>query len=292
MFLRLVVGFSNLERCKLSPPNAYINSYRAILWRYQTLRGDRRSRVYDDDIPQQAEEAYDKLAGWYSARKRGSYEFRIQLPAILDLLGDLRGKSLIDVGCGPGAYSIEFAGRGADVLGVDISRKMLEKAKSNAKTTNTTVALQKADLHSLPYADGSFDVAVLILTILNSRIVEETARVLKPGGLLLFSDTHPIIESKGRWERDDIGAGRIVEDYFLEDKREWRIKPGSRGTITLKYHARTIERCVNLIADAGFKILRIAEPKPGEDVRKNDQVHYDRCSRVPFFIIYLAERNP
>jgi SAM-dependent methyltransferase len=256
------------------------------------LNGDGKLQVYDDDIPQEAEEAYDKIADWYSTRKKGSYEFKIQLPAILDLLGDLRGKSLIDVGCGPGVYSIEFAGRGADVLGVDISRKMLEKAKSNAETMNTTVALQKADLHSFPYADGSFDVAVLILTILNSRIVEETARVLKPGGLLLFSDTHPIIESKGRWEGDDIGAGRIVEDYFSDDKREWRIRPGSRRTVTLKYYVRTIEQCVNLIADAGFKILRIAEPKPGEDVRKSDQVHHDRCSRVPFFIIYLAERNP
>lgn len=255
------------------------------------MNSDGEFRVYDDDVPEQAEEAYDGIADWYSARKRGSYEFKIQLPAILNLLSDLRGKSLIDIGCGPGAYSVEFARRGADVLGVDISRRMLDKARNTAKMTNLTLTLQKADAHSLPYADDSFDVAVLILTILNSKMVEEAARVLKLGGLLLFSDTHPIIESKGRWEGDDIGAGRIVEDYFSQDKREWRTKPSPRRTIILKYYTRTIEQCVNMIADAGFKILRILEPKPGKDVKKNDQAHYDICSRVPFFIIYLAERN-
>ena len=105
---------------------------------------------------------------------------------------------------------------------------MLDKARDSTEMANMNLTLQKADAHSLPYTDDSFDVAVLILTILNSKMVEEAARVLKPGGLLLFSDTHPIIESKGRWEGNDIGAGRIVEDYFLQDKREWRIKPGPR----------------------------------------------------------------
>jgi ubiquinone/menaquinone biosynthesis C-methylase UbiE len=257
------------------------------------LSSNEKSRVYDDEVPEQAEEAYDEIADWYSARKRGSYEFKIQLPAILNLLGDLRGKSLIDIGCGSGAYSVEFAERGANVLGVDISRKMLDKATDNAETANVKLKLQKADAHSLPYTDESFDVAVLILTILNSQMVEEAARVLKPSGLLLFSDTHPIIESKGGWERNDVGAGRIVEDYFSQDKGEWRIKPSPGRTITLKYHTRTktFEQCVNMIADGGFKILRIVEPKPGKDVKKSDPVHYDRCSRVPYFVIYLAQKH-
>lgn len=247
--------------------------------------------MYDDDVPEQAEKAYDEIADWYSARKRGSYEFKILLPAILNLLNNLRGKSLIDIGCGPGVYSAEFAKRGARVLGLDISRKMLDKARSNAKMTNVKLTLQKADAHFLPFMGESFDIAVLILTILNAKMVQEAARVLKPDGLLLFSDTHPIIESKGKWESNGIGAGRIIEDYFSQDKREWRIEPFPRRTVTLKYYTRTIEQCVDIIADAGFKILRIAEPKPRTDVKKSDLLHHDRCSRVPYFIIYLAQKR-
>jgi len=186
---------------------------------------------------------------------------------------------------------VEFAKRGAIVASLDISRKMLDKAKINAKTTNAKLTLQKSDAHFLPFVDESFDIAVLILTILNAKMVQEVARVLKPSGLLLFSDTHPLIESKGKWENDGIGAARIIEDYYSQDKREWRIEPDPGQTVTLKYHTRTIEQCINLIADTGFKILRIAEPKPGRNVEKDDLLHYDRCSRIPYFIVYLAQKH-
>lgn len=250
-----------------------------------------RFRVYDDDIPEQAEKGYDTIADWYSLRKRGSYEFKILLPTILNLLGNLHRKNLIDIGCGPCAYSVEFAKREAKVFGLDISRKMLDKAKNNAETTNMKLTLLKADAHFLPFMNESFDLAVLILTILNAKIVQEAARVLKPDGLLLFSDTHPIIESKGRWESNGMDARRIIEDYFSQDKREWRIEPSPGRTVIFKYCTRTIEQCVNMIVDTGFKILRIAEPKPGTDVRKSDLMHYDRCSRISYFIVYLAQKH-
>ena len=250
-----------------------------------------RFRVFDDDIPEQAKEAYDELADWYSARKKDSYEFKILLPVILNLLGNLRGKSLVDVGCGSCAYSVEFAKRGADVYGVDISQKMLEKAMHNANMRNVRLELQKADMHSLPYKDGRFEIVILTLTILNTKIVQEASRVLKSHGLLLYADTHPIIEARGSWESDKFGTPIIIEDYFSGEKREWRIKHAPGEKIVLKYYTRTIEQCVNMLADAGFKILRIAEPKPGNDVEKGDPIHYDRCSRIPYFIIYLAQKH-
>ena len=73
------------------------------------MNTDDKFRVYDEDIPEHAEGFHDEIAVWYSERKRSSYEFRIQLPVILKLLGDLQGKRLIDICCGPGVYSVEFA---------------------------------------------------------------------------------------------------------------------------------------------------------------------------------------
>jgi len=255
------------------------------------LNSNEKFRVYDYDMPEQAQEAWDKLANWYSARKKGTYEFKIQLPAILNLLGNLRGKSLIDLCCGPGTYSVEFAKRGANVLGIDLSQKMLDKAKNNAKIADVKLTLQKADVHLIPCPDNSFDIAVIILTILNGKIIEEATRVLEPGGLLLISDTHPMLEAKGRWESNKTGAPRIIEDYFSRDKKKWQIRHGPEQIITLKYYTQTIEQCVNMIADAGFKILRIVEPKPRKDLEKSDPTHYDKCSRIPHFIIYLAQKH-
>jgi ubiquinone/menaquinone biosynthesis C-methylase UbiE len=255
------------------------------------LNSNEKFTVYDYDIPEQAEEAWDKLADWYSARKKGSYEFKIQLPAILNLLGNLHGKSLIDIGCGPGNYSVEFAKRGANVLSIDLSQKMLDNARNNAKMADVNLTLQKADAHSIPCQDNSFDIAVIILAILNEKIIKEAARALKPGGLILISDTHPTLEAKGRWKSNKIGTPRIIEDYFSREKKKWQIKYGIEHTIILEYYTQTIEQGVNMIADAGFRILRIVEPKPGKDLQKSDPVHYDKCSRIPSFIIYLTQKH-
>jgi hypothetical protein len=46
-----------------------------------------------------------------------------------------------------------------------------------------------------------------------------------------------------------------------------------------------------MIADAGFRILRIVEPKPGKDLQKSDPRHYDKCSKIPYFIIYLKQKH-
>jgi len=254
------------------------------------LNSNEKFRIYDYDVPEQAEKAWDKLANWYSARKKGSYEFKIQLPAILNLLGNLRGKSLIDIGCGPGTYCMEFAEREAIVLGLDLSKRMLDKARKNAKMTEVKLALQKADARLIPCRDNCFDIVVIILAILNNKIVKEAARVLKPDGLLLISDTHPILETKGHWESSKIGAPRIIEDYFSREKKIWQIKYDREHIITLEYYTQTIEQYVNMIADAGFKILRIVEPKPGKDLKKIDPAHYDKCSRIPYFVIYLAQK--
>ncbi len=254
------------------------------------MNSNEKPRDYDYDIPEQAEEAWDKLANWYSARKKGSYEFKIQLPAILNLLGNLHGKSLIDIGCGPGTYSVEFAKRGANVLSIDLSQKMLDKARNNAKMADVKLTLHKTDAHSIPCRDNSFDVAVIILAVVNEKTVKEAARVLKPGGLLLISDTHPTLEAKGHWKSNKIGTPRIIEDYFSREKKKWQINYDTEHTITLEYYTQTIEQSVNMIADAGFKILRIVEPKPRKDLKKSDPVHYDKCSRIPYFIIYLAQK--
>lgn len=112
--------------------------------------------------------------------------------ALLEALSE--SSTVLDVGCGAGRASIPLALRGFQVTGVDVSDALLMEAKRAADRENTNIRFMQVEGLELPFGDASFD-AVLALKVYcyipmrNSRIryLEEIARVLKPGGVLLLS---------------------------------------------------------------------------------------------------------
>jgi ubiquinone/menaquinone biosynthesis C-methylase UbiE len=128
----------------------------------------------------------------YEALKRDPYEScftysRMRLEQLLDWYLPPSGEGLraLDVGCGTGHHLADLAARGFDVAGVDGSTEMLEEARR----ANPGIELMLADVDSLPFGDGSFDL-ILCIEVLRyladpQRCVEEMARVLRPGGTCL-----------------------------------------------------------------------------------------------------------
>ena len=102
----------------------------------------------------------------------------------------LRGRRVLDVGCGPGVDLARFADAGADAAGVDASRTAVALARQNAGQRHLPVALAVADGEALPFPEASFDYVfahgVVQYTGDPRRLVEETARVLAPGGAAFF----------------------------------------------------------------------------------------------------------
>jgi malonyl-CoA O-methyltransferase len=112
--------------------------------------------------------------------------------AMLDLLPDATGRRVLDLACGSGRYLSILGERGATtVLGMDNSLPMLRHASARS--------LACADLLALPIADATLDLIVCGLALGHvrdlSRAIGEIGRVLKPGGVVLYSDLHPF----GRW---------------------------------------------------------------------------------------------
>jgi ubiquinone/menaquinone biosynthesis C-methylase UbiE len=109
-------------------------------------------------------------------------------------LGDIRGKRVLDVGCGDGWYSVILAKRGAEVFGYDISASAIETARERARQNNVTEQTQfeVASAYSLPYPDASFDVvtgqAILHHLGDKDRLASELRRVMKPGAIGVFSE--------------------------------------------------------------------------------------------------------
>ena len=116
---------------------------------------------------------------------------------ILDSLGPGAGRSAVDAACGTGRLSALLVERGYDVVGVDGSPEMLDVAR----TRFPSAQWRDGDLHALPVEDSSVDVVLTGLALAHVPSLEpvfaEFARVLRPGGHLVISDTHHEVIYRG-----------------------------------------------------------------------------------------------
>ncbi|MCE9533315.1 MAG: class I SAM-dependent methyltransferase [Planctomycetes bacterium] len=106
-------------------------------------------------------------------------------------LGDVRGKDVLDYGCGHGMASVVLARSGASVTGFDLSTGYIAEARARAAANQVSIQFQQADAEELPFADNSFD-AVWGCAILHhldlARAGRELRRVLRPGGVAVFCE--------------------------------------------------------------------------------------------------------
>ena len=130
----------------------------------------------------------------------------IEQETVLSLLPNVYGLTVLDAGCGTGRYLRELQGRGARAIGLDLSLPMLERARA----TSTRIA--RADLRALPFDAMSIDLVVCGLALGDVPEIEpalsEIARVLRPGGRVIYSVVHPDGEAAG-WSRTFESDGRL-----------------------------------------------------------------------------------
>ena len=186
---------------------------------------------------------------------------------IRDLLPDVAGKHVLHLLCGTGESTAKLVELGALVSAVDISAEALEVARERAPD----VAYVHADVHDLPLElrRARFDLVYTgggVLAWLQDLDAWATgiASALKPGGMLLLYDTHPVssrVDPLGHWR----------DDYFdsLEDtpERHWRL-----GQI------------IEALTGAGLPITRLAEFKTLYNWLQRDR-------RVPWDFALLAEKT-
>ena len=181
-------------------------------------------------------------------------------PTLRSMLPDVSGRRVVDLGCGFGWFSRWAEEHGAaSVLGVDISTKMLERARSD--TAGGTVDYRRADLDLLDLAPGAHDVVFSSLTLHYvrdlRRLVSVIAGSLTPGGSLVFSVEHPIYSAPTTQAFETSDAGDRVwplDNYLVEGERvtDWFVD----GVI--KQH-RTVATYVNTVIECGLVVNRIDE---------------------------------
>jgi len=135
--------------------------------------------------------APDAYAGW-RASGIGALTERLERTLILELAGGVRGKTVLDVGCGDGDLALALWQQGALVTGVDLSAEMLATARARAEAKGAEIGFALATAERLPFGAATFDL-VLAVTVLcfiedAAPVFREMARVLRPGGELVIGE--------------------------------------------------------------------------------------------------------
>lgn len=204
-------------------------------------------------------------------------------PSIFKLLGDINGKIILDAGCGNGYLSRLLTKRGASVTGVEPAKTLIDYAMEKENKEKLGIKYFAEDLSNLSDEHKDFDVVVsnmVFMDIPNYEVaIANCIKVLKPGGIFVFSISHPAFEE---FSAEYLRNGCIkVKEYF----EEYEIKP----TYGYSFH-RPLSKYLNLIIKLNCTIKEIIEPQLDKDIadaNPNELRNY----HVPSFLLLKAKKN-
>ncbi len=219
------------------------------------------------DSPAESSQAWLELAPDYErARTReDSLDRLVEWPAQRDLLGDVTGLSVLDVGCGNGGKLAELVGDGATAsVGVDISGNFLGARPPGLELIRGDLT----ELDSVPGLAGRTFDRILFLQSFGYaqdpvRTLQTARAMLADDGFILLTRTHPIRYAVERTEQNGTSLG---EEYF--STTSFSYLSGWNDQITLTKRSYTISDLINVFSAAGLWIETAVEPQLSEDARR------------------------
>ncbi len=212
----------------------------------------------------------------------------------LKILGSLKRKHFLEIGCGGGQCSIAAAKRGAIAIGIDISDEQIKFAEQLAKKNEVNVNFRQGNIENLSeIKSNSQDIvfsAYALQYIKNlKKCFKEVYRVLKKNGIFVFSLNHPFYRVF-----DDDPNLKVHRSYFDTGYHEfvWLYK-GSKLHEKSFEILRKVSGLFNTLVESGFKVEKILEPKPlKKDVIADysEFYPYSMLKMVPSTIIFKARK--
>lgn len=216
------------------------------------------------------EENARQWAAWAGTPGHDVWFWGWNLPAFEELLPK-PGIRTVDVGCGEGRVGRVLATRGHHVCGLDRSRVLAELARHAGGYEQVICG----DATALPWESESFDLAIAFMCLMDmpdpATAIREVARVLVPGGRLCLAISHPLAR-----EPDAIG------DYFAEQDYDETVELDG---LSMRFvgRDRPLEHYTRALAEAGFVIEELREPRPRSDAVARSSA-LTKTAGMPFFL--------
>jgi len=218
----------------------------------------------------------------------------IETPILFSLLPEVRGKRVLDIGCGMGQHAKQYSDMGArSVLGIDISEKMLEYAKAHFFAPN--IAYRQMALEDLSALDRQFDLVTSSLAFDYAenldKLMRDVYQRMEAGAEFVFSMSHPMATAwdgtYDRYTRTESGERLYanISNYMVEGKRsvKWVVKDYEL------YH-RTVSSIVNAITGAGLLLEKCEESHISDAMRKQYPAVFGGTLHRPDFIFFRCKK--
>lgn len=253
----------------------------------------------------QIAEAWDRLAEkWISSyTEHGDLNRQYIIdPAIFRMIGSVKGLTILDAGCGNGYLCRLLAKKGAEMVGVDISKRFIGIAQQKEKEVPLGILYYPGTLSNLAmFENEKFNVVISNLTLMDVLDLEaatmEINRVLRKDGRLIFSIMHPCFSSSRvhGWVKVPQDSQRKedwiywkVDRYFDRSVEVWKFKD---WPFTYSFH-RPLSDYMNMLVQNGFTVTSFEEPVPS---KRAMMAHYrelgNECDRIPWFLVIGCKKH-
>jgi SAM-dependent methyltransferase len=191
----------------------------------------------------------------------------------LRLLGDLRGKRVLDLGYGNGSAAVAFAQQGAIVIALDSTDANLVRARARTDEAEVKVEWRIGDLADLAFLraesiDAAFSASAVAEVDDAPRLFRQVQRVLKPNGAFVFSYAHPLslcVDTRGVVTRSYFDPGPIDV---------------ARDGTSVRIHVLDVASVFTELGRAGFRVDTMLEPRPSNP-----------GARVPETVVWRARKE-
>lgn len=241
--------------------------------------------------------SYDKFAKQYSDSmpEEGDYFHQTQIdPYIYKIIGDVKDKTIYDLGCGNGYISRNLSKKGAKVFASDVSEELIKIAKEKSENLDISYSVRDG-LDFSDFDDNQFDVVVMNMVIHYiedlDTLFKEISRVLKPNGILAFSTNHFFRpgEPYSEWVEGEVDGKptlfikvtNYLESHFKISTSKWD------NETKLKIYKVPLNMLINTMSKYNLLTKEVYEPE-SVGFAKDYSEELQKSHHIPTFIIFGA----